>query len=60
MPTFTITAKQDLCGGKIKKGQSFQIVTNYQTICAAAIADGLEKQLGGRWAPSTLCYWDVK
>ena len=32
MPAFIITAKSDRCGRKIKKGQTFQIVTNYETV----------------------------
>lgn len=61
MPVFEITAKSDRCGGKIKKGQTFQITTNYQSICSAAIADGLESILG-KWAreASHVDYWNVK
>lgn len=61
MPAFIITAKSDRCGRKIKKGQTFQIVTNYTNICSAAIADGLEAQLG-KWAreESSVDYWIVR
>ena len=61
MPAFIITAKSDRCGRKIKKGQTFQIVTNYENICTAAIADGLEALLG-KWAreASHIDYWIVR
>lgn len=61
MPAFIITAKSDLLNRKIKKGQTIQILTNYENICTAAIADGLEAQLG-KWArgASYIGYWTVR
>ena len=61
MPAFIITAKSDRCARKIKKGQTFQIVTNYTNIYSAAIADGLEAQLGKRAREaSRVDYWIVR